>query len=68
MKCPKCGSSLIYEDELDEEWYDTSHWEKWLVICPAKGCDFEGKLWQNYHLESEEWANEENHSEEVSVP
>lgn len=60
MKCPKCGTQLIYEDLLDEDYDSDVHYEKWRVLCPAKDCDFKGKLWQNYRLESEEWANEEN--------
>lgn len=59
MKCPKCQTELIYIDVI-EDYYDTEvHDEKWHVICPAQDCDFEGKLWQNYRLESEEWATDE---------
>lgn len=60
MKCPKCGSSLIYEDCVTQEYDDTALYEKWNVVCPAFGCDFEGKLWVTYREESEEWDNEEN--------
>lgn len=59
MKCPKCGNQLIYEDLLDEYYDSEVHDEKWRVICPSQDCDFEGKLWQNYRLESEEWVDEE---------
>lgn len=59
MKCPKCQTELIYTDML-EDYYDTEvHDEKWRVICPAQDCNFEGKLWQNYRLESEEWVTDE---------
>ena len=60
MKCPKCGTQLIYEDLLDEYYDSEVHDEKWRVICPSQECDFEGKLWQNYRLESEEWDNDED--------
>lgn len=58
MKCPKCGTQLIYEDLLDEYYDSEVHDEKWRVICPSQNCDFEGELWQNYRLESEEWTDE----------
>lgn len=58
MKCPKCGTQLIYEDLLDEYYDSEVHDEKWRVICPSQECDFKGKLWQNYRLESEEWDDE----------
>ena len=58
MMCPRCGTELCYE-ELLEEYYDSEvHDEKWSVSCPAEGCGFEGELWQNYRLESEEWVDE----------
>lgn len=58
MKCPKCGNELIYDD-LIEDYYDSEvHDEKWRVFCPSQDCNFEGVLWQNYRLESEEWVNE----------
>ncbi len=59
MKCPKCGTQLIYEDLLDEYYDSEVHDEKWRVLCPAQGCNFEGKLWQNYRLESEELVTDE---------
>lgn len=59
MKCPKCGAELIYYN-LIEDYYDCEvHDEKWVVKCPAQGCNFKGTLWQNYRLESEEWVDEE---------
>lgn len=58
MRCPKCGNTLIYEDLLDESYAEEVHYEKWRVFCPSQDCNFEGKLWQNYRLESEEWAED----------
>ena len=56
MKCPKCGEFLIYEDQL-LEWYDDEDlYIKWSVSCSK--CSFEGRMWQNYKLESEEWEEE----------
>ncbi len=55
MKCPKCGTELFYEDLKEDYYDDESKAEKWYVFCPAENCDFEGTLWQNYRLESEEW-------------
>ena len=60
MKCPKCGTELIYEDLLDEYYDCEVHDEKWRVSCPSQECNFKGKLWQNYRLESEELVDEEN--------
>lgn len=55
MKCPKCGTELFYDDLKEDYYDDESKAEKWYVFCPAENCDFEGTLWQNYRLESEEW-------------
>lgn len=55
MKCPKCGKELVYEDLKEDYYDDESKAEKWYVLCPTEGCNFEGTLWQNYRLESEEW-------------
>ena len=60
MKCPKCGKSLVYEDCVEESYDDNLLYQKWLMVCPAMGCDFEGKLWITYKVESEEWDDEEN--------
>lgn len=67
MKCPKCGSSLIYEDCLEECYDDTTLFQKWLMVCPGFNCDFEGKMWVTYRVESEEWENEESTGEASCV-
>ena len=55
MRCPNCDNELMYEEQLDEYYDDRSHDELWLVKCCS--CDFQGKLWENYRLESEEWQD-----------
>jgi hypothetical protein len=56
MKCPKCNEELIYDDTLDECYSDDGYSEKVHAYCPK--CPFEGKLWLDYRLVSEEWEEE----------
>lgn len=55
-KCPKCNEPLIYEDVIDECYTDETHSMLWQMKCPK--CDFEGKLWETYRIESWEWEKE----------